>query len=131
MGIYIALSVLRLKSLDISAFSDLYFSTLRPLFPCVFGLLPPLYLRLAALAILGPIGGRRKRPAAQFTMLQGVALENFRFQSFLFLVLQQYMAEKLAADGIGNALGAGHFLASVKIEAIPVVVVAAQALDEP
>lgn len=62
---------------------------------------------------------------------KGHRFQDFRFQSFPFLVLQQHMAEKLAADGIGNALGAGHFLASVKIEAIPVVVVAAQALDEP
>ena len=41
------------------------------------------------------------------------------------------MTEELAADGIGDALRTSHFLAPVQIEAIPVVVVAAQAFDKP
>ena len=41
------------------------------------------------------------------------------------------MAEELAADGIRIALGASDRLAPVQIQAISIVVVAAQALDEP
>lgn len=91
----------------------------------------PLNRRFAVPAVFGTVGGGGKGLAADGAPFQRLPLENPSFQSFPFLIFQQHMAEELAADGIRIALGASDRLAPVQIQAISIVVVAAQALDEP
>ena len=119
------------QSLALPAFFSLYFSTLRPFAAGVCGLLLPLNRRFAVPAVFGTVGGGGKGLAADGAPFQRLPLENPSFQSFPFLIFQQHMAEELAADGIRIALGASDRLAPVQIQAISIVVVAAQALDEP
>ena len=102
----------------------------QPPFPGVCRLLPVGNYSGTFPAIFGVVGGWGKGLAAYRTAFQGIILENLRFEGLSFLILQQHMTEHLTTDGIGNTLRAGNFLAPAKIEAVAVIVIAAQLADE-
>ena len=92
-------------------------------FPVAGVLLPPMYPSGAGFTVFRPVGtGDESRPAFGAPLHAGAA-ENLRFQR---LVLRQHRpAEPLAADGIGNRLGADTFLPIVQQQAVAVLIVAA------
>ena len=92
-------------------------------FPVAGVLLPPMYPFGAGFAVFRPVGtGDESRPTLGATLHAGAA-ENLRFQR---LVLRQHRpAKPLAADGIGDGLGANTFLPVVQQQAVAVLIVAA------
>lgn len=103
----------------------------QPPFPGIVGFLLPLYRCPTVRAVFGVVGGGRKGPAAQQTAFQRRPPEQRRLQPPARLVLQQYMAEEPTADGKGNALGAGYFLAVVQVQAVAAVVVTTSPFNQP
>ena len=76
-----------------------------------------------ATAILGVVGFRLKRLAADRASLCGVISEDFRFQRLPLLVLQQHMSEEFAVDGVGYALYTNTFFAVVQQDTVAIVIV--------
>ena len=97
-------------------------------FPVAGVLLTPMYPSGAGFTIFCPVGtGDESRPAFGAPLHAGAA-EYLRLQR---LVLWQHCpAEPLAADGIGDRLGADTFLPIVQQQAVAVIVVAAGFANE-
>lgn len=92
-------------------------------FPVAGVLLPLMYPFGAGFTVFRPVGfGDESRPALHTPLHAGVA-EYLRFQR---LVLWQHRpAEPLAADGIGDSLGADTLLPIVQQQTVAILIVAA------
>lgn len=92
-------------------------------FPVAGVLLPPMYPSGAGFTVFRPVGAWDESCPAFGAPLHAGAAEYLRFQR---LVLRQHRpAEPLAADGIGDGLGADAFLSIVQQQAVAVFIVAA------
>jgi len=95
----------------------------------MLSLLLPLHILCAIRAVFGIVGRGLKCLAADGTAFCGVISKNLRFQRLPLIVLQQYMPEHFAVDGVGNALDTDTRFPVIQHETIAVVIVAAKFSD--